>query len=226
MEKTMRKTFKVVMLPTKEVSVLTLWNNKELMLSKNSYRFYSKECAYQQLYVLSDDEIKEGDWQINHLTNKVSKRTKSALEVSQVNCSKIVATTDILHGEFLQYSGERYKIPQLPESFIQKYIKAYNEGNPITEVDLAILFSSYGTNKEELEKNKTTVLQTTKDNSVICLYKKDKSGKKYTEEEVIEFLTDFGVYLGKKASDSESYLRTYREVMEGSASDWFKEKNK
>jgi hypothetical protein len=41
--------------------------------------------------IVNDEDIKEGDFQINHLTNKVSKRTDNWLQASKENCSKIIA---------------------------------------------------------------------------------------------------------------------------------------
>lgn len=142
----MKKTHKVVMLPTKEVGRLTLWNNDELMLSEDSYRFNSKECIYQHLYIISDDKIKEGDWYINLETNQSCNTLKYdfhkvVTERFPSIYKKIVATTD----ESIGYTDHRISpvpnfcdYPQLPESFIQAFIKAYNEGKPITEVDLEI----------------------------------------------------------------------------------------
>jgi hypothetical protein len=43
------------------------------------------------LLVVNDEDIKEGGFQINHLTNKVSKRTDNWLQASKENCSKIIA---------------------------------------------------------------------------------------------------------------------------------------
>jgi hypothetical protein len=40
--------------------------------------------------IVNDENIKEGDFQINHLTNKISKRTDSWIQSSKENCSKII----------------------------------------------------------------------------------------------------------------------------------------
>ena len=89
----------------------------------------AKNCNDQHLYITSDDEIKEGDWYYDTNHNAIGKYDSSA----QIG-KKIVATTDksIMH---LSNNGRvGYPLPNIPESFIQDYIKAYNEGNPIETI--------------------------------------------------------------------------------------------
>ena len=54
------KTFKVVMLPTKKASVLTLSPLKTKFRFKDEYKL--SQDVYQHLYIISDEDIKEGDW--------------------------------------------------------------------------------------------------------------------------------------------------------------------
>ncbi|MEW2859388.1 hypothetical protein AB1A63_15220, partial [Lactiplantibacillus paraplantarum] len=51
----------------------------------------SKSTVNQHLYILSDDEIKEGDWYHNSIDNSI-KQASDWIYVS--TCKKIIATTD------------------------------------------------------------------------------------------------------------------------------------
>ncbi len=128
-----RKTFEVVMLPT-EKSIIHLSKNNVLIESieitgcSDLYRL-----TPQHLYILSDEEIKIGDWVIEYQSKD------SVGEVHFINSEyilskdiqkKIIATTDNSLG-----------LPLIHDSFLPPFIKAYNEGKQITEVDLEMQIS-------------------------------------------------------------------------------------
>ena len=63
----MKKTYKVVMLPTTEASNLCIDTSCDEL---NYFTPEGKSTLHtkcQNLYILSDEEIKEGDWYINTL---------------------------------------------------------------------------------------------------------------------------------------------------------------
>jgi len=101
---------------TKEHGVVKLF--KEL---DNSKEFY--------LYFTSDEEIKEGDWYVylskRYKDYRLCKGTKfGKLERED---KKVVATTDLA----LKGRGNNIRIPQIPKSFVESYIK-----NPVDKVEL------------------------------------------------------------------------------------------
>ena len=241
----MKKTFLLVMLPTKQ-SIIGLdkpSNSLVLIVDKKNGFAETEDIKPQHLYILSDEEIKEGDWFIGE-TGIVKRANKIGKNNAQIHTSdgyayfknkskKIVATTDTslktfipeLRGELDEYTY----LPQLPESFIKAYVNSYNEGKPITEVDLEVNESTKY-NMDELHERHLNglphnynkpLIKTRPDNTVII-----HRSKTYTEQEVVEILTEFGCYLGKKKTDSESYLRTYKEVMRSAVIDWGKETGK
>jgi hypothetical protein len=55
------------------------------------------------------------------------------IDYEQNHCKKIIATTDISL-TIIDYADCEYPLPQPSKSFIKAYIKAYNEGKPITKV--------------------------------------------------------------------------------------------
>jgi len=113
----------------------------------------------QHLYFVNNNEPNIEDWvyvncseaQIEEIRQIVGKANDQFLfdDESQIHkdyCKKIEATIDSSIKIFGGYgSGETHdeaaiyeSLPQIPETFIQAYIKAYNEGNPITEVQIEL----------------------------------------------------------------------------------------
>ena len=155
------KKAKVVMLPTNEAKGDFSKERIYPCLLKHSWMFDKEEkgklifansnirtpTQLQNLYFLSDEEIKEGDWFIfgynlenDYEGGKDYKITNNdviqCLEIKDnkyiihkegnteiENCKKIIATTDVSLG-----------LPQPSQQFIQKYIEEYNKGNVITDV--------------------------------------------------------------------------------------------
>jgi hypothetical protein len=126
----MKKIHQVVMLATEKIA-----KKGELTLNTAIPDLFiatiDAQLSYKQhLYLISDDEIKEGDWALNEYAKMVY---QAKFGGNVAGSKKIIATTgtnlrfvkDHVHYNFL---------PQIPESFIQAYIKTYNEGSPITEV--------------------------------------------------------------------------------------------
>ena len=121
----MKKKCKVVMLATEEkvdIGAPNWWLQGQKKLIINN--------LISNLYITSDDEIKEGDWYmcwetINGVPSKheISNKTLNSFCKDAENYKKIVATTD-----------KSLNLPSPSEQFIQKYIESYNKGNVITEV--------------------------------------------------------------------------------------------
>lgn len=126
----------VVMLPTNEKAIInlneyrkdvpTLNHSKEISnYETNPYQLI-RDRGYQpqHLYILSDEEIKEGDWCYHSGRGIITQwfnRPGSYKEKDALR--KIIATTDNSLG-----------LPQPSQSFIEKYVEEYNKGNIITEV--------------------------------------------------------------------------------------------
>jgi hypothetical protein len=154
------KKAKVVMLPTeiKESNIILDNSDKFLHYKKsiNSTSFFSEDYIYQHLYIISDDEIKEGDWILIPSTNgknhfdfseSIPKKAESNF-ASNKYVWKIIATTDTSLKKPCTCIGMRtqvscnwicethkdYFLPQLPQEFIEYYIREYNNGNVISDV--------------------------------------------------------------------------------------------
>ena len=218
---------RVVMLPTnEEVTDLSggrLWINinKELKISKPNMLCPGPE-EYQHLYFLSDEEIKVGDWcicsdyrnsyqklgKVSHVgspgnfKNTIQIGGNTDLHIGRENlnyCKKIIATNDKLLG-----------LPQPSKEFLEAYVKAYNEGNQITEVMVEYNILNKGYSDEPYQE--CNVLKVKSDNTISIRKVKDS----WNREEVIKLLNDFGEHVAFEVSG-----RNYSMI--GELNKWIKE---
>ena len=142
----MKRKHQIVLVETNKESNIIKGNDVDYLILVESWSGKGKP---QHLYVLSDDEIKEGDWYHNSIDNSI-KQASNWIYVS--NCKKIIATTNdkisINLGKEYHESpirgGQMYTrlcpYPQIQQSFIEYYIEQYNKGNIITEVDVEMKY--------------------------------------------------------------------------------------
>lgn len=136
----------VVILPT---------NSKSNIHFNDDIGYITKDLVNENvnyhLYILSDDEIKEGDWFI-HQSHGISSLRKcekivgKSIVVENGNSScwidyskKIIATTDSSLKDWNKVERENLDAklpttPQIPQSFIEYFISEYNKGNVISKV--------------------------------------------------------------------------------------------
>lgn len=193
---------KVVMLPTDQKAQLhsiTKNNDRDLVIrvkTETQALFCNRSIEsgirkVYHLYLLSDDEIKEGDWFYDSEVNKtyqqsgiLSDRVVMSSKHSHYinNCKKIIATTDksirveqTIDGIF----GKNY-LPFPSDSFIQKYIEEYNKGKPITDVLVKYTYNllTFHTFQEKVKPE----IRVNKDNTITITIKKVKDS--YSREEV------------------------------------------
>jgi len=139
----MKKSAQVVMLPTNEKANLLLTGRNDLYYSSKLSDFLLKEDidTFQHLYILSDEEIKEGDY---HVAIRIVKtngdKAIAFTDQEQLDAiaeiggaKKIIATTDNTV-KFPERFPSFVTLPQIPQSFIEKFVEEYNKGNVITEV--------------------------------------------------------------------------------------------
>ena len=228
------------MLPTEKASSLVLGLDNILEYD-DVLRTYGGGVFQQHLYIISDDKIKEGDWLLFIPDESISKCDKedfkalqemSILEAS--NWKKIVATTDkSLHPESANENVNNWgkvMLPKLPESFIQAYIKAHNEGRTITEVDLDVeettkfkkpLASVYNSTRAILNNLDTTyTIKTRPDNTVIILpiiipTIPPKQDKLYTKDEVEKIIRE-------TCKNAHKFIHNY-EQSENTINKWIKD---
>ena len=178
------KRTKVVMLPTNEKALnltpIVLYNNK--LFSCFSPQYVYEKAVFQHLYFLSDDEIKEGDWKYDTFHKEIS-QVKSLNSISKYD-KKIIATTD----SSLLFGGPKSKewvylpLPKPSEGFIQKFVDSYNNGKPITEVDVELELSDY-----DIACDRWKLKVNPKDNTITIKKVKDS----WSRYEVVNLLQQF-----------------------------------
>jgi hypothetical protein len=137
------KKRKMVMLPTNEKASIGELGYidfyKSVSILTEAKLLQGGNWLKQHLYILSDEEIKEDDWFYDEfgVTSKIFQRKNSNIYSLPNNVKKIIATTDksLKIADFPELKNTAYRsLPQPSQQFIEVYIKAYNGGNPITEV--------------------------------------------------------------------------------------------
>ena len=150
------KRAQVIMLPTenRETSIIMLGVvpnysvlTKTILEDKEDWMRFGKP---QHLYILSDDEIKEGDWYLDNIPEYYTIQQAKNDWCLTKDHKKIIATTDtsLMYEKNLGYltinpntldeyrvlQTETIKLPQPSQQFIGKYIESYNKGEVITDV--------------------------------------------------------------------------------------------
>ena len=233
----MKQLVKVHMLPTEDktdILSVTMGKLTELRyipllikeeLSPEDYKIKS----YQHLYFISDEKPKEGDWCIlldNHYINGgVGKyNEKKAIDYGLHNTKffrKIVATTDKSLTLFNNIHDATIYLPQIPQSFIEEYVKA----GSIDEVLLECEADNDHIRRKHLGDvgegyNPETVIATIPKQYLTWKLKTDQNNcviihpvepKLYTREEVIQIIYD------------SSYVLSNGDTTKEHADNWIKE---
>lgn len=182
------KTHPIVMLPTEKASLIGKFIDTSQLVFNNPNHSDIPRGEFQHLYILSDEEIKEGDYYFNNY-RKVILKCESLMESKNTSIHsgiflKIIATTDeSLKGKQIGIGIDEpiyEELPQITESFIKQYITEYNEGKPITEVELEYYIT------HETDGDKSLCLKTTSNNEVIISLPDFKT---FTYNQVLDFVT-------------------------------------
>lgn len=143
----LKEKAKVIMLPTKDYTHIKL-DSDGVRLWYDNRPTHTDIHKHQHLYLVTDEEIKEGDWFIAnqgvHICVRIDKEDTQypyvtinskgdIIKHSRHWNTKIIATTDmeLFYGDEVGYAEH---LPQIPQDFIEKYVKEYNEGNIITDI--------------------------------------------------------------------------------------------
>lgn len=208
----MLKNLNVAMLVTEKAikdhtGGLVLFANKIGILKEYNPIHDETYAKPQHLYLISNEEIpKEGDYHFDKERNQIIQNT---YDFNINKYPKVIASTDkslIIMKDHAHYNNnkiEDYKLSQIPDLFIQAYIKAYNEGKPITEVQVEYeyhenpAFSTDG-------RDDGYYLKTNPDNTVII-----HQNKIYSRDEVINLLEKYGEYLWIENTDTKGWTNKF-----------------
>lgn len=132
---------KILMLPSENESYIVTWGKDKL--NKSTYKIkddydivFTMASKYQHIYVLSDEEIKEGDWCIwNNHPRKIiedcgtlgfiskGETTFIFLDERRKDCQKIIASTD-----------SSLNLPHPTKKWQDNFISEWNNGNKIEKI--------------------------------------------------------------------------------------------
>jgi hypothetical protein len=231
------KKAKVVMLPkldtAENVPILKNINNRSnqrLYPATKGYYYtqdYLKKEDFeaQHLYIISDDEIKKGNYALGFEETTKDNPIKNVepylvTDVEQVHWDdkKIIATTDIslkkpctcigmrtqVSCDWICETHKDYFLPQPSQEFIEYYIREYNKGNVIS--DVLVEYDSHPTIGEIIDniaypgKEIEFLKVNPKDNTITIKQLKNN----WSREEVIELLY----------KHTENLLSGYRSTLE------------
>jgi len=162
----MQQKYKVVMVPS-----LKRGKNCRLFLTELSKEIHLV-TAYgnQELYVISDEEIKRGEWMYDDSPEKGLNHIRKCPGPSSYFGSgyyKIVATTDA--DLYTIKKGEKVPIPKIPDSFV----KHYCDEQGINEISLECNIQAFDCNGLKIERAifkddyTTTILNINANNEVV-----------------------------------------------------------
>lgn len=159
--------------------------------------------AGRHLYIVSDEEIKEGDFAYNNVTHHVYKITNPLDEYTYLTGNnkvwyKIIASTDPQLGKHIDGDNPSIvtfivPLPQIPQAFITLYIEEYNAGRKIEKVEVEYeesknCFLSDQDDKDgSLSFTPYTFLKLNPDNTINIKPLKDS----WTREEVLTLFDGF-----------------------------------
>lgn len=194
----MFKRCTVVMLPIKEKAEDCLIKCANLFF-KYKKGYYTQEYLKSidgqafHLYIITDEEIKEGDWFYDGESVLQCSRVTDVIIDTQGQWSniktsrKIIATTDKSlttdNRTFIFAQSERRHLSQPSESFIQRFIEEYNKGNVIT--DVMVEYAEHRSKQGDYEGEYLKI--NPKDNTITIRKVKDT----WTREEVIELVNNW-----------------------------------
>lgn len=149
----MLKRAKVVMLPTNEVNgdfskervypcILQYGfkDQERLVFAKSNIK---TPTIQHHLYIISNDEIKEGDVWFNKDDQSINTGINWSFANNAPSCNKVIATTNESlklkkYNSFNSCCRNKEEchcsLPQLSQSFVIKYVEKYNAGQPIVDI--------------------------------------------------------------------------------------------
>lgn len=184
------KGLQLVILPTEnKVNVLRGYADRSLLFRyQENYQILESEgdlTCYYYLYLLSDEEIKEGDWCLETMAiNSIFQYSGNSRK--SYNDSDVVLLFDskgnnhnLKHSKkIIAATNPSLNLPQPPPSFLEEYAKRYNSKQPM-EIEVEYrLNSDTGNNVMEWEE-----LVLNSDNTISIRFKEEKM---YSRSEVVE----------------------------------------
>jgi hypothetical protein len=125
----MEKTCKITIIPTERYSRIGKFMDTNNLVFNNNKDIARGE--FHNLYILSDEEIKEGDLYFPPSYTIQKAGDKEHCEVlNSLNPLKVISSTD-----------KSLNLPVIPQNYIKYFVEQYNKGNIIEEVELETTYN-------------------------------------------------------------------------------------
>lgn len=152
----MKKKVKVVMYSTMKNTNALWWSGQNLYLKGPED---PSRGELNHLYLLSDEEIRIGDWFVSEPRQTIHKCTaifednlidnswenRENVEITKNDCKKIIATTDLLSNtiksSYVQFGTKVEEtrieyLPKLSQDFLKFFVDMYNQDKIIVSVNV------------------------------------------------------------------------------------------
>lgn len=200
----MKQKHKVVQLPSKKDYGAIEYDPQDKRYSIEAKYYVHKDPRH--LYIISEEEIQEGDWVIDYRTTPTLIHQFST-NFQHKEVKKIIASTNNMQEE-LSVKGDIGNMPQIPDSFIQKYVKQQGK---IEEVEV-----EYEEHLDQTHSKHGAYVLTLKlspDNTIFISLLKSKI---YTREEVVKILHN-------SLDATTTNHRGMRRIFERQLNEWIEE---
>ena len=218
---------RVVMLSTNEKAIPSLvFNPSTNKIEINSKKLFKaedfKDCGYKcfELYIVSDDEIKEGDWVYCDNGNVTNVTPAFWLFKGKSTYKKIIATTDSslvnLEKQYFDKNKERrsallkqIKLPQPPQAFIEVFVRDYNKGNINT--DVMVEYELYNTKPKSnpIYSKFDNRIKISKDNTITIKKVKNSWSREEHINNLLKYKSDLLVELMKCKEQNKSLQKEF-----------------
>lgn len=200
------KKCKVIMLPTEKATAGCILADQvmhklRINIKGEDYQYSPKNFIPQHLYILSNEEIKKGDWVIDYRT-MVPLVHQFSIDFKDDKVKKIIASTD-----------PELKLPRPSDAFL----KAYCEKGGIDEV-LVEYFGwkdcpkGYSTMEESSWGEKFVgKLKVVPDNTITIKSLKDNSNKEELREVLQQFHPSFQIFLQSHVGNTDELIEQWME---------------
>lgn len=102
----------------------------------NTPTSYRKECILHHLYLVSDEEIKEGDWLLATDTKTIFKASESDIN------GMILAKSLHLYRTIVATTDKSLGLPLIPQSFIEEYVQKQGKIDVVKVASKSVLIGT------------------------------------------------------------------------------------